>query len=848
MEPSSKRRRLAPKVPDLPPTPQAQAQLPPPHAFPPDQVPPQHYPHAEPAPRLPERDEFEAFARHLQDAAIHIQQQTLRPKHTSVSVLMLRWEEDTSVEQDLLALEKVFRERYHYHTVKWAIPTVPNPSTKLGIQIASFLDNARPDHLLIIYYAGHGYVGPDNQLYWACNPRENAAKLKWDGVRCLLEDAQSEILLLIDSCAVRDAPLAGSHGAKQAIAAYTPDQASLEPGPRSFTATLAETLQNLSAPCQPFSAQKLYDHLRQQKQQESAQAVGRLANGPAKPVAVAERSPAFFTLTPAKGHGIVLVPLDPKAAQLQSPPDSADDADAQNAWKLKPEDRPFSPEEVLDLVLDEQRVLVCTTFVGDASPDMAFFNQWLHNMPPTASKITVEGMFLGPPTMLLISMPLNVWNIVQHDKVCCFLGHISSHNMIHLYQRLVNTRGNGLPGAMKSTEDARAVNHSSSAVRGAETPGRYPPSLHKETPRPQGNHIAHAAAANVPAPLSQASPGKIPSVDPKDEAEDSVEMQEAAEQLKALSHVRHIGDSTPATLERQPTGVADSIAVRHAGDFGSPSDAALYDAEFSTPSAKPRARKPLQKHTPRQEVRCDHCSHAPFKDSSSLRKHIAAAHTRPFPCAFSFAGCTSTFGSKNEWKRHISSQHLCLQYYRCSSCPQSAADGKGNEFNRKDLFTQHLRRMHAPFAIKKATAKGDSKLQAEWDAHVKDMQTSCLVTRRQPPQRSACPKPDCQSVFEGPGSWDEWTEHVGRHMEKGEAGRMGVDPLLAEWALDEGIVEKVGEGEYRLCPGNGPGGSERESNGLSKALSDGGKKPEEDDDPSITVAMPTPVADNMDVD
>lgn len=98
---------------------------------------------------------------------MHIYQQTLKTQHTSVSVLMLRWEEDTSVEPDLLALEKVFRERYNYHTEKWAIPTVLNPSIKLGVQMASFLENAGPDHLLIIYYAGHGYVGPDNQLYWA---------------------------------------------------------------------------------------------------------------------------------------------------------------------------------------------------------------------------------------------------------------------------------------------------------------------------------------------------------------------------------------------------------------------------------------------------------------------------------------------------------------------------------------------------------------------------------------------------------------------------------------------------------------------------------------------------------
>ncbi|KAH6844925.1 hypothetical protein B0I37DRAFT_378690 [Chaetomium sp. MPI-CAGE-AT-0009] len=856
MEPSSKRRRLAPKVPEppavpaLPPTPQTQPQ-PPPHAFPQDQVPPQHYPHAEAVSRLPECDEFEAFARHLQDAAIHIQQQTLRPKHTSVSVLMLRWEEDTSVEPDLLALEQVFRDRYHYNTDKWAIPTVPNPSVKLGVRMASFLDNARPDHLLIIYYAGHGYVGPDNQLYWACNSRDDAAKLKWDGVRCLFEDAQSEILLLIDSCAVRDTPVAGSHGAKQAIAAYTPDQSSLGSGPSSFTATLSETLQKLSSSGRPFSVQKLYDDLRQQGQQESTQALARQPNGPSKPNATPEKSPAFFTLTPAKGQGIILVPLDPKAAQLQSPPHSAD-ADVQSTWTSKPENRPLSPEEVLDLTLDERRVLVCTTFVGDASPDMAFFNQWLHNVPGTASNITVEGMFLGPPTMLLISMPLNVWNVVQHDKVCCFLGYINSHNMIHLYQRLVNSHPSGLPG-LKDGEDGCALKRSPSIHR-SEALGHYAP-LQKETPRRQGSHLAQAAVASMPAIPPQASPGQTPPVGPKDEVEDSAEMQEAAEQLKALSHVRHIGDDTPSTLDRQATRVGDSIAVRHAGDPGSPTNGVapgvertLFDAEYSTPSAKPKVRKPLQKQAPKQEVRCDHCSHAPFKDSSSLRKHVAAAHTRPFPCAFSFAGCTSTFGSKNEWKRHISSQHLCLQYYRCSSCPQSSADGKGNEFNRKDLFTQHLRRMHAPFAIKKALSKGDNKLQAEWDTHVKDMQTTCLVTRRQPPQRSACPKPDCQSVFEGPGSWDEWTEHVGRHMEKGEAHRMGVDQLLAKWALDECIIEDHGDGEYRLCGGNGSGGSENHPSSNGKMALDGGGKTDEDDNPSITVAIPLSISNRMDID
>ena len=43
-------------------------------------------------------------------------------------------------------------------------------------------------------------------------------------------------------------------------------------------------------------------------------------------------------------------------------------------------------------------------------------------------------------------------------------------------------------------------------------------------------------------------------------------------------------------------------------------------------------------------------------------------------------------------------------------------------------------------------------------------------------------------------------------MEKGEAQRMGVDRLLAQWALEEGIIEPKGDGEYRLCPNSGMGG------------------------------------------
>lgn len=282
---------------------------------------------------------------------------------------------------------------------------------------------------------------------------------------------------------------------------------------------------------------------------------------------------------------------------------------------------------------------------------------------------------------------------------------------------------------------------------------------------------------------------------PKTEGADSAEMQEAAEQLKALSHVRHRSGDAGDHSSRGP--LPDAMPSLHPGFRSFGRSESMPVLQSGSRPAGPRPRRIMGKPV----IRCAHCSHAPFKDSSSLRKHIAAAHTRPFPCAFHFGGCTSTFGSKNEWKRHIASQHLCLQFYRCSVCARTAADGKGSEFNRKDLFTQHLRRMHAPPQVKRALAKGEEGApQSDWDNYVKEMQLSCLIQRRLPPQRSNCPKPGCTSGFEGPTAWDEWTEHVGRHMEKGEGDNLGVDSLLRQYALDEGIIERTGENQYRLCP------------------------------------------------
>ncbi|EAW14203.1 putative C2H2 finger domain protein [Aspergillus clavatus NRRL 1] len=203
----------------------------------------------------------------------------------------------------------------------------------------------------------------------------------------------------------------------------------------------------------------------------------------------------------------------------------------------------------------------------------------------------------------------------------------------------------------------------------------------------------------------------------------------------------------------------------------------------------------------------------------------ASSSPRLFVCSFSHYGCTSIFTSKNEWKRHIGSQHLQLGYFRCdvdncddghkasrkkyghaigSSRSRSAShdhsarqtnDFNRKDFNRKDLFTQHQRRMHAPWVLEGRSASAQ-ELQA-FEVSLEDVRSRCWREQRKPPQQSQCGF--CAKEFSGPASWNERMEHVGRHFEKDEHSVPEEEDIgLRNWALSEGLIQRNDKGKWVL--------------------------------------------------
>ena len=206
------------------------------------------------------------------------------------------------------------------------------------------------------------------------------------------------------------------------------------------------------------------------------------------------------------------------------------------------------------------------------------------------------------------------------------------------------------------------------------------------------------------------------------------------------------------------------------------------------------------------------CSRCPqsYVSLSRLNKHIRSTHTRPLTCTFARYGCSSTFGSKNEWKRHSTSQHIRPDVWRCDidNCVLKVAGKESwNEFNRKDLFRQHVRRMHGPAA----TA---SKIEKEkFETSLKEIEKRCWRQLHPLPPKSLCgfcvhaehrqqkthssvqlddlssdEKEKKSHVFEGKSAWDERMEHVSRHLEKQSMEEEEEDLELRNWMVSEGLL------------------------------------------------------------
>jgi hypothetical protein len=311
--------------------------------------------------------------------------------------------------------------------------------------------------------------------------------------------------------------------------------------------------------------------------------------------------------------------------------------------------------------------------------------------------------------------------------------------------------------------------------------------------------------------------------EPTIEEVDSNIKQEAAVESKNVSIKSETIDNT--YREYTDSGIGNSVRDAESVQPVDVKDESDADSEYSPTNRAGKRRRSAQ-HTVRVSRRRSGTGRKDSAVSISAqtkpgRKPRAASKVnadscqddRPsFPCPLAAYSCSSTFSSKNEWKRHVSTQHIKLGFWRCDLCapttdPNDASVLYYNDFNRKDLFTQHLRRMHAAHG----SGARHTKEHPVNEDNIQEHQARCYLQLRSAPQQSICPFNGCDREFYGPTSWDERMEHVGRHMEKDKKNSADIfdvvnwkpDTALERYLMDEDLIVwehgawKIGGGKLR---------------------------------------------------
>lgn len=280
-------------------------------------------------------------------------------------------------------------------------------------------------------------------------------------------------------------------------------------------------------------------------------------------------------------------------------------------------------------------------------------------------------------------------------------------------------------------------------------------------------------------------------------------------------------DSTEMDLDQDPVSDNDETMSEPASDR----DAEGEDDEDQDYDPSGHSRKRLRTSRSRVHRRTTSNSSnasqgagpAGSKSKGKGKKRNPPSQVRAFPCPLAVYGCKESFDSKNEWKRHINTQHVPIAIFRCKFCcpPSKSRAGpyksQRYDFVRKDLFTMHLKRMHAvecnidPLPMASGSGRRRQKDSTETIKILSEISKQCETRIRDPPEQVECIL--CHHTFNGPKCWEERTEHIATgHFEAARKQNIAApgpeewhhDAYLEEWLIRENIIKRGRDGSWQF--------------------------------------------------
>lgn len=335
---------------------------------------------------------------------------------------LIRWAEDQSVEAELERLRDVLEQGYGFKVETWTIPTINSHRKLMGKALDFIEDFDASDNLFVVYYAGHGTINENRQSVWCCTQDPKYASVDWSSIQSLFDDAVSDVLILLDCCAAASSINTSGNGVNETIAACGFEGIAPPPGPHSFTNALVEVLDDWKRRVH-FSVSLLHSEIlfqlkrkRPEKGREGTRIPGWCST-PVHFISSSDPRPQSIELSRLrvldKKTGIDLPPSPPL------PQSTLLDDQATTLTSIFPCGELVVPHVLISVALEEDQ----------ADLNLESCRLWLTRFPALVKYANVQGVFKSHSTLLLLSLPVAIWNMLPENKACFFISFITSENL-----------------------------------------------------------------------------------------------------------------------------------------------------------------------------------------------------------------------------------------------------------------------------------------------------------------------------------------------------------------------------------------------------------------------------------
>lgn len=268
---------------------------------------------------------------------------------------------------------------------------------------------------------------------------------RWSAIQTLLERSLSDVLILLDCCAgAASATFPNGSSITETISASSWDAIAPDPGRYSFTSALIEVLQEWKN--RTYSAAMLHaEVLARLKHPRPIMRNGRRGFE-------ARSTPVHFMMT--SNHRAPSIEMARIVSDDRKPPSPPSEPEAEPKAVIG---RSGASQEVIGSEPNEEvpHVMISLALEDDQRLDVNAWESWLAAFPAIAKYVKVQGVFKSHSTLMLLSVPVMIWDLLPNDLACNFVGFIRSNNLAVKNEGTTPTQDITVPTG--SEEEARSI-------------------------------------------------------------------------------------------------------------------------------------------------------------------------------------------------------------------------------------------------------------------------------------------------------------------------------------------------------------------------------------------------------